>query len=382
MFRNLLFASMVFALLVGAAQAVERGPVVHPNHPEDHHDPAPGQAALDCGQCHECAHPTKDEPCMAPCPRHANNFHSDQKSIDSPDVLVIDQLAEHYEPVVFAHGLHARMSDMTGGCTNCHHYSEDSGKIPACRECHDETKGPVDLRKPGLKGAYHRQCMNCHKDWSHANACGFCHESHDESTPIAPVDSTDIVGHLHPMITATDSYFYETDCEDGAIVSFHHTDHVEMFGLNCVDCHRGDTCGSCHDQTNHKPKSLDHLVECCQCHKEEGCDFCHTDEKQPRFDHEMSTGWALNRFHGEVDCATCHGQPQDFRTPDHMCTSCHIHWEEGDFDHSVTGVVFNEDHEDMDCTDCHYDMDFQVKPSCDDCHDDERTYDPKTGFGG
>ncbi len=377
------FLLLLVPLLVAgfAAMAADKDQVVDPHHPRELGSEIPMAPRFECTDCHDCPHPTEEDPCMAPCPRHANNFTSNQQADDGPDVVIIDQLAEHYEPVIFAHGLHARMSEMTGGCVNCHHYSEQTGEIPACRQCHDQDRNQVDLRQPALKGAYHRQCMNCHMDWSHENACGFCHKSHDENTPVATPDTTDIVGILHPLIEATDSYFYETGAKEGDIVSFHHEDHVKMFGLECVDCHRGDSCGRCHDQQRKTAKRLDHLVTCCQCHQEKGCDFCHSAERMPTFDHEVTADFPLQPFHAKVQCATCHGRPQDFRHPDPQCTVCHIHWEEGDFDHSVTGVVFNGDHEDLDCADCHWDMDFSVKPSCDNCHDDERKYDPNTGFG-
>jgi hypothetical protein len=67
---------------------------------------------------------------------------------------------------------------------------------------------------------------------------------------------------------------------------------------------------------------------------------------------------------------TCHGSPRDFRTPSDKCTSCHIHWEAGTFDHKVTGLVLSEDHLDLDCSDCHLEMDFSARPSCEDCHDE------------
>ncbi|PID81655.1 hypothetical protein CSA17_06610 [bacterium DOLJORAL78_65_58] len=323
-------------LLVAAsmAMAAENGRVVHPQHPDDHAHQSRLVRNSECADCHDCPRPTQEDPCLAPCPRHAHNFHGNRRPDEGPDVVIIDQLAKHYEPVVFAHGLHAGMSEMTGGCANCHHYAKESGEIPPCLECHDADRNKVDLRQPALKGAYHRQCLNCHLDWSHENACSFCHKSHDENTPGATPDATDIVGIPHPRIEATENYFYETGAEEGDIVSFHHLDHVEMFGLGCADCHRGDSCGRCHDQRRKTPRRVDHLVSCCQCHDDKGCGFCHADERRL------------------------------------------------EFDHAVTGVVFNEDHEDLDCTDCHAEQDFGAPPSCDDCHDDERRYDPAVGFGG
>jgi hypothetical protein len=342
---------------------------------------------LECSTCHQCELPTAEDPCLISCPRHHGHFDTDARADDGPDVVLIGELANLYDPVPFSHGLHAQMSDMIGGCENCHHYSEPGGRIPPCRECHDPDKTEVDLKMPSLKGAYHRQCMNCHLDWSHDKACSFCHKEHEEGMPI-PDDPSDIVGvEHHPLIKATDSYFYETTYEKGPIVSFHHTDHVDQFGLDCVDCHSGDTCARCHDQQSKRTVPAGHITgskgSCTSCHQERGCDFCHDYDRKPMFDHAESTGWPLGERHEDLECTDCHGTPKEFHLPQDECFDCHDDWLEGGFDHGeVTGVAFNEDHEGLDCTDCHKENRCYRQPRCDECHDDDRKYDPKTGFGG
>jgi hypothetical protein len=323
-----------------------------------------------CTQCHACEQPTEEDPCLVACPRHGGHFFGEHHVDEGPDVVVIDQLADLYEPVVFAHQLHATMANMNGGCENCHHYSETSGEIPPCRSCHDAERTEVDLRMPALKGAYHRQCINCHLDWAHENACGFCHEE-VENGGVAQIDTTDIIGIPHPRIVATDTYNYETTYADGPVVSFHHTDHTEAFGLQCVDCHRGDSCASCHDSGKAEARQLDHVVTCGACHAERDCGFCHSTEPKPRFDHASSVGWQLQPYHGKVRCTTCHGDPQDFRTPTGACGDCHIHWETGSFDHRKVGLELSESHVDFDCEDCHVDRAFQKDPSCEACHDEQ-----------
>lgn len=374
-------AFLGIVLLAGTVLAVEKGEVIEKGHSKPHFNTKTHISDLDCDQCHECERPTREDPCLIECPRHMGHFHTEKRPDDGPKVVIIDQLANIYDPVPFAHELHATMSDMIGGCENCHHYSERGGIIPPCRECHDPAKGPVDLRKPSLKGAYHRQCMNCHLDWSHENACNFCHKEHHDEIAQGPPDSTDIVGVLHPLIEATDSYFYDTTYEKGPVVTFHHTDHVDQFGLNCVDCHTGDTCRSCHDKERIHDSSVNNMTSCTVCHEERGCKFCHDYERKPEFEHGLSTGWVLSGRHQDLECRECHGTPKVFHTPNKTCTSCHSNWEDGDFDHSVTGVVFSEDHEGLDCSDCHLDSVFGVAPNCDGCHDDERVYDRKKGFG-
>jgi hypothetical protein len=317
-----------------------------------------------CSNCHACDSPTAEEPCLIACPRHSDHFYGHHEAGEGPDVVIIDQLTDLYSPVVFAHRLHADMANMSGGCENCHHYSEQSGTIPPCRSCHPADLQEVDMSMPALKGAYHRQCINCHLDWAHENACGFCHE---EGTV---ADTTGILGVPHPLIEATDIYNYQTTYEDGPVVSFHHGDHIDQFGLQCVDCHRGDSCKSCHDTGVHEARKIDHTVTCGACHAERDCAFCHTDAPRDCFHHATRVGWDLEPYHSDVECRTCHGEPQQFRTPAGACAGCHIHWETGTFDHRKVGLALDEMHGELDCVDCHEDRAFHRPPSCESCHDE------------
>jgi hypothetical protein len=368
--------AILFLLVLLAAPAAASDQVMDEAHPHGHAHGAPDRAGARglCADCHVCAAPTTEEPCLASCARHGGRFRGRHDVAEGPGVVVIDQLAARYEPVVFAHELHASMAALNGGCTNCHHYSEDSGEVPACRECHAPDRTEVDLSMPALKGAYHRQCMNCHLDWSGDNSCDSCHR--EAAEPGAPVahDATDIVGRPHPEIAAVATYTYETAHADAPVVTFHHEDHVEVFGQQCVDCHRGDSCKRCHHGEGQpvQPRRLDHVASCCSCHGERDCNFCHGRQPMPRFDHGRSTGFDLARYHAGNSCQDCHGDPRSFRYPSGECFECHIHWEDGGFDHGVTGLVLSVDHEDNACGDCHVDLDFAQLPACDDCHDDYR----------
>ena len=91
-----------------------------------------------------------------------------------PDVVTLNELENDYEPVIFEHRRHAQMSAMGNECSNCHHYSE-GGRITACKECHPAGAAET-MQQPGLKGAYHRQCMGCHDTWSGASDCDMCHD--------------------------------------------------------------------------------------------------------------------------------------------------------------------------------------------------------------
>lgn len=376
--RRLSIALACAFALAGAAALAGPAQVMDPGHarPAAKKQGNTTTTGAECAACHSCAAPTHENPCLQSCRRHGAQFKGKHDSAEGPEVVIIDQLANLYGPVVFAHKLHAEMSDMGGGCTNCHHYSPASGPVPPCRQCHEPTRAAADLRQPALKGAYHRQCINCHLDWSHDNACGFCHEQAADPKAADPKaagahDPTDIVGTRHPLIKATPTYTYKTTEKTGPIVTFHHEDHVEKFGLRCVDCHRGDSCASCHESGEGKEKrALDHVTTCGACHAERDCAFCHSQESKPQFDHRASTGWPLEPYHRKVACNTCHGEPQAFRRPARRCTGCHIHWEVGSFDHAVTGLRLNEEHRELECASCHVGMDFAMTPRCTDCHDE------------
>ena len=366
----LLLAGVLLATTPAAGR--DRKPVVDKTHPREMERTATSASQIsDCSACHACERPTRADPCLNACPRYESHFSSHLHADSGPDVVIIDQLADLYGPIVFAHRVHAEMSEMSGGCQNCHHYSEDTGTIPSCRECHDEKHNRVDLSRPSLKGAYHRQCMNCHIDWSHENACEFCHEQADHDvTASAVADSTDIVGIPHPLITADPTFSYKTSHEDGPIVTFHHTDHVDKFGLQCVDCHRGDSCSRCHDAQSDARDQANQMTSCVTCHEERNCSFCHKDRIMPEFEHGTSTGWSLAPYHSDADCESCHGRPEAFHTPTSRCADCHIHWEDGAFEHAVTGLTLDETHEDIDCDTCHPGLEVDRTPVCDDCHDD------------
>lgn len=352
------------------------GQVVEANHPLDHSNAHP-QMNDYCLTCHVCENPTEQEPCLVQCQRHGSEFKGDHSVDEGPGIVIIDRLSELYEPVIFSHELHASMSEMSGGCTLCHHYSEDTGEIPCCCDCHLEKTDIHDLSVPSLKGAYHRQCLGCHREWSHENACQFCHKEIESPVVLTEItDPTDIVGSFHPLIEAQESYIYETDYKKGKIVTFHHTDHVDVFGLNCTDCHRGDSCCRCHDAEQPKEEecNIEHVETCCKCHTESNCSFCHSDRIAPKFNHDTSTQFVLGHYHENVDCSKCHNAVSDFITPSTECTNCHVRWEVGEFDHTVTGVVLSDDHIEEDCDNCHIDNDYTTNPTCDNCHDEDITY--------
>ncbi|MBU0529488.1 cytochrome c family protein [bacterium] len=346
------------------------GQLVKPNHSKDR-TLANSQMNDYCRTCHTCENPTRFNPCFEQCARHGAQFSSNKSFEAGPDIVILDKLIKLYKPVIFSHKLHASMSEMSGGCTHCHHYSDKSGEIPACNKCHDEKADFTNLNEPSLKGAYHRQCLGCHREWGHENACQFCHQEIGLSDErVSTYDKTDIVGVPHPLIKAEQKYVYQTPYKQGPVVTFHHTDHVDLFGLKCTDCHKGDNCSLCHDTVKREEKVVKHVETCGKCHTEDNCNFCHSTKEKPAFNHSISTGFVLGHYHQDVDCNNCHQSVSNFVRPSTNCTDCHIHWAVGTFDHSVTGLTLNEYHEEEDCENCHIDRDFRVEPTCDNCHDD------------
>jgi len=97
--------------------------------------------------------------------------------LDIPKKVVIKELEDRYEPVEFPHrkifkAMKKKLTDSKLAeyfhpveatlCQGCHHNSPASGTPPKCGSCHGEPFNAKNLMMPGLKAAYHRQCMGCH----------------------------------------------------------------------------------------------------------------------------------------------------------------------------------------------------------------------------
>ena len=116
-----------------------------------------------------------------------------------PDNFILNKDSKMFKPVEFPHKLHNEIID---DCNVCHHNSIE-GQYPSCKTCHgkpfdpknSELLGkklqrtgllkpglmkyfePDNLERPGLKGAYHLECMGCHREYdSGPVGCFECHE--------------------------------------------------------------------------------------------------------------------------------------------------------------------------------------------------------------
>ena len=246
---------------------------------------------LDCKTCHACEYPTKQDPCLISCPREYM-LTKKHTSEEGPDVVVINEMSGIYEGVVFSHKVHSQMSEISMGCTGCHHYNT-TGPVLNCRKCHNDSRTREDVSVPDLKAAFHRQCMTCHKQWSGENGCNtLCHLRKDSINEISFQESvTKMSGKTHPIQPKPAKMIWETNYEKGKIVTFFHDEHVELFKLSCSDCHSNDNCSKCHStkipkdsvQTiSIKKTQEEHHKPCNDCHNMNACSKCHNENEMSR----------------------------------------------------------------------------------------------------
>jgi len=347
---------------------------------------------LTCKTCHACDVPTRQDPCLNQCPR-AQMSNLDESPDKAPEVEILKELSNRYMPVIFPHKMHAQMSVLSGGCKTCHHYNT-IGVIQPCKNCHNAERKRNDISKPDLEAAYHRQCINCHREWSHENSCVSCHALKNDKQMTSINSTVDkITGKSHPKIEEPKKIVFETNYNKGKFVSFYHDEHINSFGINCISCHKNENCTRCHDKEKatmnavfsngmpvkiHKP-SDQHHKPCFTCHQDDKCTSCHKDEVTGPFNHQTTTGWALNRFHQTLACSKCHGSSGKFEKLNPTCTNCHNNFVQGKFVHEVTGLKLNENHTGLDCDNCHIDKDFSKPPTCSGCHDDKSFPKDKPG---
>ncbi len=147
-----------------------------------------------------------------------------------PESVTLDALANLYEPVEFDHSMHVDLTD--GDCAKCHHHTTGTAisnktcipchknskpyKIVACSKCHPPERFNLEyiknleknihlyhIDKPGLKGAYHLNCLWCHKENDAPTGCQDCHARTDagdrffHAGKYAPEGGRSAHGHGH-----------------------------------------------------------------------------------------------------------------------------------------------------------------------------------------
>ncbi len=356
-----------------------------------------------CPRCPSC--PSVESAPMAAAAADGKPENNPEETV--PETSSLYHLVDQYEAVTFDHSGH---EDYAEGCETCHHHASRVEHTPPCRECHGETSG--DLRKPGLKGAYHRQCMNCHREMGEGPmGCEDCHRKRagaakpdQEQLALAAVPDRMRLGHL---------------AQEYAGVDFAHKLHVELT----------DDCGTCH----HHSKGVEVAPPCRECHNtpqelknayHEQCLGCHQSSCQQRQErlqklrHERidatskdnekkarAYGTKLERLMDQggspLNCRDCHAPrvapksvslnhikathgPVDFDHEMHIgtakfCTDCHhSHTGYGPFkscrschgpDKEAAEDVGLEDAYHEQCKGCH-EKDDQGPTDCGDCHQD------------
>ena len=94
-----------------------------------------------------------------------------------PHKKVVDAIIARVEKSPMANVFHV---DQAGLCMGCHHNSPKTLDPPKCASCHSKNSAGED-GMPGLKGAYHGQCIGCHQKMEVASViatdCVKCHEA-------------------------------------------------------------------------------------------------------------------------------------------------------------------------------------------------------------
>ena len=117
-----------------------------------------------------------------------------------PETVTIDVLENKYFPAELPHGriITTLQKNMSGNrlasafhkeekktCKACHHHSPESLRPPKCVSCHAKVYRQNEIQTPGLKGAYHQQCMGCHRDMGIVaparTDCSACHKEKSAS---------------------------------------------------------------------------------------------------------------------------------------------------------------------------------------------------------
>jgi hypothetical protein len=102
-------------------------------------------------------------------------LQKDYQPAPLPHARIVEALIASTEKSTLANRFHA---DNPAICSGCHHRTvwDLEAKPPSCNSCHGTSRNPKVMERPGLMGAYHRQCMGCHQEMKiKALGCRDCH---------------------------------------------------------------------------------------------------------------------------------------------------------------------------------------------------------------
>ena len=361
------------------------------------------QQPAECPTCPQC--PVVEVKTEEPKQPEGKAENNPEESI--PEECNLYHIVDQYEAVQFDHSSHEGYAD---NCETCHHHASGVEHTPPCRECHGKVSG--DLRKPGLKGAYHRQCMNCHREME-AGPMG-CEECHPKREGAEPLEKQKLaleavpekmrLGHLADEYGGVDfAHKVHVQVTDGCATCHHHSNGVEV-APPCRACHDTpqklknayhEQCLGCHQSVvKVRQEKLSELkIERAEAHQrgnekkarayglklemimESGgsplnCKDCHIPKKSPKtvslnhikedkgpveFDHEAHLNTA--QF-----CTDCHHSHKGFNSFT-SCRTCHGPGQ------AAAEKVGLEDAYHQQCISCH-EKDEQGPTECGDCHTD------------
>jgi hypothetical protein len=160
-----------------------------------HHSMTQPPAESTCVQCHNGPPPGSPALEIAPMWAEPQLDVLPALSDDFPETVVIDGMVDRYEASQLPHSKIVvkldeivRSSKLAGRfhgtsetlCSGCHHHSPVGTRPPPCRSCHAEAGDPT-RDHPGLKVAYHRQCVGCHIAMDlPQQGCTDCHAERSE----------------------------------------------------------------------------------------------------------------------------------------------------------------------------------------------------------
>jgi hypothetical protein len=101
-----------------------------------------------------------------------------------PHRKIVEKLLEHIRDSSTATHFHGHEDAV---CQGCHHGSPVGERPPLCKSCHGADSPDLELMKPALKGAYHRQCLGCHEsmELQKPEDCSGCHAEKKEAIQTA-----------------------------------------------------------------------------------------------------------------------------------------------------------------------------------------------------
>jgi hypothetical protein len=312
-------------------------------------------------------------------------------------------------------------------CSHCHLAFRRADQRALCLDCHEDVATDVDAGH-----GYHGRDPNAQD-----TDCATCHTDHEgRDADIVQLDENTFDHDFTDFVLAGKHLEAECDAcheagskhRDAPSQCFDcHEDvnpHHESLGTDCAGCHspagwpevefdhdatdfplvgkhRENTCISCHAERQFH----DMATNCYSCHAEndahEGrsgqqCESCHspTGWTDTKFNHGRDTRFALTGSHAMAECGDCHSEDPFADELDVACVSCHLEndnheghfggtcetchvpeeWAAIRFDHATdTGRALNGAHAEAECTACHVEPVFEVKPAnnCLSCHEDD-----------